>query len=122
MAINIKEQLKRIVGIQDHEKKDLFELAEQNDKNINTSFANLKIELKHDDNEELLSSFMVLVQNWNLTINMDWRKVLWVCKNGRICNTYDMAKYRSETTNVDFEASLKEECKSYYSLRINLNK
>jgi hypothetical protein len=119
---NIKEELRILTGIEDTAKKDLFAFADANNGKLKEQFEKLVSEFKKNSKEKSLELLMNLIKEWGLTINMGWKKVTWVCDNGRMCTTYDIAKSKSHSEQKGFEVALKEVCNSYYDLRIEFHK
>lgn len=120
MGVNVKDELKLALKVVDN-KLDLMEFAISNDKIIEQRFKVLSEEMKLDSNNQFFNSLITKLSQWGLTINLDEKKVMWVTQNGRICNTYDIAKTVSDREGRPFLEVLKERCRDHYELRIKFN-
>ena len=119
MITNIKEELKKINKVDDDGKLDIFALAKKNNDYINSLFTTVVKEIADDFKIEFITK---LLEQWGLTINMGWKKVYWVCENGRVATTYEIAMNRANIERIDYEDALKEVCQLHYELRLNFNK
>lgn len=122
MEAKIKEELRKITGVDENSKRDLFSLAKENDPQIKKQFDQNEEKIKEVKKEASLNSLMELMTQWGLTVNMGWQKVLWVCNHGRITTTYEMAMIASNDDKSDYKTALKKVCSLHYDLRLKFNK
>jgi len=121
MPESIPDALKNIIGTKSNKKKNLLVLAKENLPNIQSKFDSLSQEVENRLLQDYFSKFMELVEKFGVSINISERKIEWICTNGRICTTYDIAMDRAGREKISFHEALQKECNSHFKLRIQFH-